>query len=140
MCEIGNVLVALLLGVVAYRDWRTKQISCLALVAMSILVLVLRIVLVEDTVWSTLGGMAVGAVFFLISKCSEESVGYGDCFLILLLGIFLGGKALIEVVLTATLLTSLFSIGVCMIRGWKKKYTIPFAPFLALAYIGVVFL
>lgn len=140
MCEIGNVLVALLLGVVAYRDWRTKQISCLALVAMSILVLVLRIMLVEDTVWSTLAGVAVGAVFFLISKCSKESIGYGDCFLILLLGIFLGGKALIEVVFAATLLTSLFSIGVCMIRGWKKKHTIPFAPFLALAYIGVVFL
>lgn len=140
MCEIGNVLVALVLGAVAYRDWRTKQISCLALVAMSILVLVLRIVLVKDTVWSTLGGVAVGVAFFLISKCSKESVGYGDCWLILLLGIFLGGRTLMEVVLAATFLTSLFSIGIGMIRGWKKKHTIPFAPFLALAYIGVVFL
>ena len=30
MCEIGNVLLALVLGAVAYRDWRTKQISCLS--------------------------------------------------------------------------------------------------------------
>lgn len=140
MCEIGNVLLALVLGAVAYRDWRTKQISCLSLFVMSILVLVLRIVLVEDSIWSTLGGVAVGVAFFLISKCSRESVGYGDCWLILLLGIFLGGRTLMEVVLVATLLASLFSIGFCIIRGWKKKYTIPFAPFLALGYIGVVFL
>lgn len=140
MCEIGNVLVAFVLGMVAYRDWRTKQISCLSIFAMAILVLVLRIVLVEDTVWSTLGGIAIGAVFFLISKCSKESVGYGDCFLILLLGIFVGGRTLVEIVLVAMLLTGLFSIGVCMVRGWKKNHTIPFAPFLTLAYIGVVFL
>lgn len=140
MCEIGNVLVAVLLAAVAYRDWRTRQISCLSLIIMSILVVVLRIAFVEDTIWSTLGGVAVGALFFLIGKCSKESVGYGDCWLILLLGVFLGGESLVEVVLVAAVLTSLFSIGFCMIRGWKKKYTVPFAPFLTLAYIGVMFL
>lgn len=140
MCEIENVLVALLLAAVAYRDWRTKQISCLALIAMAVLIVVLRVALVEDTVWSTLGGVAVGAGFFLISKCSKESVGYGDCWLILLLGVFLGGITLIEVVLVATLLTGLFSLVFCMNRGWRKKYTVPFAPFLAVAYMGVVFL
>ena len=96
MREIENVLVALVLGAVAYRDWRTKQISCLALFAMSILIVLLRIILVEDTIWSTLGGAAVGAGFFLFSKCSKESIGYGDCWLVLLLGIFLGGKTLVE--------------------------------------------
>ena len=140
MCKIGYVLIALWMMVVAYRDLRTKQISCLALLVMSFFVLVFRIVLVKDTIWSTLGGVLVGAGFFLISKWSKEAIGYGDSFLILLLGIFLGGKILLEVVLFATLLASVFSLGVCMIRGWNKKYTIPFAPFLTLAYMGVVFL
>lgn len=140
MREIENILVALVLGAVAYRDWRTKQISCLSLFVMSILIVLLRIILVEDTIWSTLGGAAVGAVFFLFSKYSKESIGYGDCWLVLLLGVFLGGKTLVEVVFVAMLLTSLFSLGFCMVRGWKKQYTIPFAPFLAVAYMGVVFL
>ena len=140
MCEIENVLMALVLVIMAYRDCRTKHISCLSLFIMTILVLVLRIALVEDSLWSTLGGVAVGIAFFLISKCSKESVGYGDCFLILLLGIFLGGKRLTEVVLVATLLTSIFSIVYCMFRGWKKNHTVPFVPFLAVAYVGVMFL
>ena len=140
MCEIEHGLVAVLLGIIAYRDLRTKQISCLSLVLMAVLVLVLRRIFVEDSMWSTLGGVAVGISFFFISKYSRESVGYGDSWLILLLGIFLGGKMIMELVFVASFLAALYSIGYGFIRGWNRKNTIPFIPFLTLAYLGVVLL
>lgn len=140
MCEIEHGLVAVLLGIIAYRDLRTKQISCLSLVLMAVLVLVLRMIFVEDSMWSTLGGVAVGISFFFISKYSRESVGYGDSWLILLLGIFLGGKMIMELVFVASFLAALYSIGYGFIRGWNRKNTIPFIPFLTLAYLGVVLL
>ena len=140
MCEIEHGLVAVLLGIIAYRDLRTKQISCLSLVLMAVLVLVLRMIFVEDSMWSTLGGVAVGISFFFISKYSRESVGYGDSWLILLLGIFLGGKLVMELVFVASFLAALYSIGYGFIRGWNGKNTIPFIPFLTLAYLGVVLL
>ncbi len=140
MCEIEHGLVAVLLMAMAYRDWRTKQISCLSLLLMAILVLVLRVVFVEDTIWSTLGGVAVGISFFFISKYSRESVGYGDSWLILLLGIFLGGKMIMEVICIASFLAALFSIGYGLVRGWNRKNTIPFIPFLTVAYVGVLLL
>ena len=140
MCEIEHGLVAILLMAMAYRDWRTKQISCLSLVLMAALVLVLRMLFVEDTIWSTLGGIAVGISFFFISKYSRESIGYGDSWLILLLGIFIGGKMIMEVIFTASFLAALYSIGYGLARGWNRKNTIPFIPFLAAAYVGVVLL
>lgn len=140
MCEIEHGLVAVLLLGIAYRDFRTKQISCLSLVLMAALVLVLRMVFVDDTIWSTLGGAAVGISFFFVSKYSRESVGYGDSWLILLLGIFLGGKIVVEVLFVASFLAALFSIGYGLVRGWNRKNTIPFIPFLAVAYVGVVLL
>lgn len=140
MREIEHGLVAVLLIAMAYRDLRTKQISCLSLVLMAILVLVLRMVFVKDTIWSTLGGAAVGISFFFISKYSRESVGYGDSWLILLLGIFLGGKMIMEVVFVASFLAAIFSIGYGLVRGWNRKNTIPFIPFLAVAYVGVLLL
>ena len=140
MCEIEHGLVAVLLGIIADRDLRTKQISCLSLVLMAVLVLVLRMIFVEDSMWSTLGGVAVGISFFFISKYSRESVGYGDSWLILLLGIFLGGKMIMELVFVASFLAALYSIGYGFIRGWNRKNTIPFIPFLTLAYLGVVLL
>ena len=140
MCEIEHGLVAVLLIVMAYRDWRTRQISCLSLVLMAVLVLVLRILFVEDTIWSTLGGVAVGISFFFISKYSRESVGYGDSWVILLLGLFLGGEMVMQVVFGASLLACLFSIALGLVRGWDGKNTIPFVPFLAATYLGVVLL
>jgi len=140
MCEIEKAIVAVLLMVMAYRDLRTKQISCLSLVVMAVLVLALRMLFVEDTIWSTLGGVAVGISFFFISKYSRESVGYGDSWLIFLLGIFLGGKKVMEVIFTASFLAALFSVGYGLVRGWNRKNTIPFIPFLAVAYVGVALL
>ena len=140
MCRIAEVLAALFLIIAGYRDWKTKRISCLLLSVMTIAIIVMRFAVVKDTIWSTLGGVAIGMFFFALSKCSKESVGYGDSWLILLLGIFLGGKTLLEVVLVATFLAGLFSLAYCIRHGWNKKQTIPFVPFLAAAYIGVVFL
>lgn len=140
MCGIEEGVMALFLVAVGYRDWRTKQISCLTLFVMAVLVIVLRVTMVEDTIWSTLGGVAVGMGFFFISRYSRESVGYGDSWLILLLGVFLGGKTLVEVVLVAAFLASLFSIVYGIKCGWNKKRTIPFVPFLAAGYIGVMLL
>ena len=140
MCEIEQVIVTVLLMVMAYRDLRTKQVSCLALVIMAILVVVIRMLFVEDTIWSTLGGVAVGISFFLISKYSRESVGYGDSWLILLLGVLIGGKKVMEVIFIASFMAALFSVGYGLVRGWNRKNTIPFIPFLALAYVGVVLL
>lgn len=140
MCEVEHSLVAILLVAMAYRDWRTKRVSCLSLVLMAVLVLVLRIVFVKDTIWSTLGGVAVGISFFFISKYSRESVGYGDSWLILLLGIFVGGKMIMEIIFVASFLAALFSIGYGLVRGWNRKNTIPFIPFLAAAYVGVALL
>ena len=140
MCEIEQVIVTVLLMVMAYRDLRTKQVSCLALVIMAILVVVIRMLFVEDTIWSTLGGVAVGISFFFISKYSRESVGYGDSWLILLLGVLIGGKKVMEVIFIASFMAALFSVGYGLVRGWNRKNTIPFIPFLALAYVGVVLL
>ena len=140
MCEIEQVIVAVLLMVMAYRDLRTKQVSCLSLVIMAILVVVLRMLFVEDTIWSTLGGVAVGISFFFISKYSRESVGYGDSWLILSLGVLIGGKKVMEVIFLASFMAALFSLGYGLVRGWNRKNTIPFIPFLAMAYVGVVLL
>lgn len=140
MCQIAEILVALFLLIIGYKDWKSKQISCLLLAAMTVAIIALRFIVVKDTIWSTLGGVAIGIFFLALSKCTRESVGYGDSWLISLLGIFLGGKTLLEIVLLATFFASLFSIIYCIRRGWNKKYTVPFVPFLAAAYIGVMFL
>lgn len=140
MCKIADIIVAVFLLIAAYRDWKTKQISLRLLAVMAFVIILLRFAVVSDTVWSTLAGIMVGLCFFLLSKCTGEAIGYGDSWLILLLGIHLGGKPLLEVIFAASFFASLFSILYSMVRGWSRKQTIPFVPFLSMAYLGVVFL
>lgn len=140
MCKVAESVVALFLIVAAYKDWRTKRISVLFLFVMSVVTLGIRLLIIEESLLSILGGVAIGIVFFMFSKCTKESVGYGDSWLILLLGVFLGGKRVLEVVLIAMLISGIFSIVHCMRHGWNRKQTIPFIPSLTVAYIGVVFL
>lgn len=140
MCKVAEIVVLLFLLIAAYKDWKTKRISVLFLFVMSVVMLGIRLLIIEESLLSTLGGVAIGIVFFMFSKCTKESVGYGDSWLILLLGIFLGGKRVLEVVLIAMLFSGVFSIVHCMRYGWDRKQTIPFIPSLAAAYIGVVFL
>lgn len=140
MCRIADIAVAAFLLVAGYKDWKTKQISVLFLSFFTIAVILMRFLIVRNFVWSTAGGILIGLAFFVVSKCTREAIGYGDSWLIFILGIYLGGLAILEVVLGACFLSSLFSIFYCIRKGWNKKHTIPFVPFLAIAYTGVVLL
>lgn len=140
MCRVADIIVAVFLIMAAYRDWKTKQVSLRLLLLMALVITVLRFMVIEDSVWATVGGMAIGMGFFAASKCTREAIGYGDSWLIFLLGIYLGGRVLLEVVFAASLFASLFSIFYCFRHGWNKKQGFPFVPFLTAAYLGVVFL
>ncbi|MBQ8559791.1 MAG: prepilin peptidase [Tyzzerella sp.] len=140
MCKIADCIIAVILIAAGYKDWKTKQISLRMLLLLGIAVVILRIAVVEDTIVSTLGGVLIGILLLGISKITGESIGYGDSWLIILLGIYLGGKILLVVVLGACVYAGLFSLLLCLKKGWNRKYTIPFVPFLAVAYLGVVFL
>lgn len=84
-------------------------------------------------------GGAVGVVFLIISRTTEESLGYGDSILITVLGIYMGFWNILTLLVTAFFLGAVFS-GVMLVR---KKYTgkssFPFVPFLTAAYVGGVF-
>ena len=77
-------------------------------------------------------GIGVGVLFFLVSKVTEEAIGYGDSVAIMILGGYLGFWKVVGVLAAA-----FFTSGVCSVilafRGRVK--TMPFFPFLTLGYI-----
>ena len=44
-----------------------------------------------------MGGVLIGIVFWLISKYSNETIGYGDSWIISLMGIYLGGICMLDI-------------------------------------------
>lgn len=140
MCRVIEYIIALLLITLAYNDWKTKRVSAWLLGVITVVAITARIFLVSTSVWNTLGGVAIGVLLFGISKWSREALGYGDSWLILSLGIYLGGMKLLEVISLASFLACLFSIAYCIRCGWSRKHTLPYIPFITAAYLGGMFL
>ena len=140
MCRIVECAMALLLIVLAYKDWRNKRVSAWLLGVIMIVAIVARVFLVSMSMWETVGGVAIGVLLFGVSKWSKEAIGYGDSWLIFSLGIYLGGMKLLQVISFASFLACIFSVVYCVRHGWNRKHTLPYIPFVAVAFVGELFL
>lgn len=140
MYEIADWIILILLVGCAISDWRRKEIPLYLLIVMSVNVLLLSICVGGPSVGSRIGGALIGILLFIVGKFTREAIGYGDSWIILLLGVYLGSVRLLELLLGASLLAALFSLFYLWKKRWKKKASIPFVPFLLVMYLGGMYL
>lgn len=125
--------------VCAVTDIRKREIPQILLVCGAVAVIAVRIVSRQD--WQLYaGGAAIGFAFLVISKVTREGLGYGDSLLILILGLFLGLWRIIALLLTAFAAAAFFSIFLLAFKRMGRKQSFPFIPFLAVGYLGVMWL
>lgn len=140
MCRISDVVVLIFLLLCSVSDIRTKRISTKVLIGMSLVLVVFRLLADYKTIVAAVYGMGIGVIFLLISRFTKEAIGYGDSWIILLLGGYLGGEKLLLLITIAFFFAGLVSLAGFVWKKWSRKYTIPFIPFLTLAYAGVIFI
>ena len=138
MCEIIDGCMLVLLGIASWGDWKRREISVNLLMVMSVFVIGSAFLLKRNSLLSVLGGIAIGLLFVYFSYITEEKIGYGDSWLIGVLGVYLGGTALLELMLIASLAASVCSLGYCVCRGWNRNHALPFIPFMMVAFVGVL--
>ncbi len=139
MREIINLMMGLSLLLLGLWDIKTRRISVWMLLSLSVFVTIAVLFFREKTLLDTFAGALIGVGFFIVSKKTKENIGYGDSWILLLLGVFQGGMALMKVVFWACVLICGCSLLISLKRGWHKERTLPFVPFLAVAYGVVVF-
>lgn len=140
MCQIADWMVLALLVGCAICDWKWREIPLYLLIVMSIDVLILAIGCGGLSLGLRLGGAFIGVLFFIIGKCTKESIGYGDSWLMLLLGVYLGAMQLLQLLFIASVVAGVMSLFLLWKKRWKRTVAIPFVPFLVVGYLGVVFL
>lgn len=140
MCKIADWLVFLLLGLCGISDWKKKTIPILLLIVLSVVVVVFALLCNAVSIRLRMGGVVVGTLFLLISKCTKEAIGYGDSWLILLLGIHMGSLRATGVLFVAAVLSGIVSLFFLWKYHWKRTATLPFVPFLSISYLGAILL
>lgn len=137
MHKIGDVILFLFLMICSISDLRTRKIPNYILVCMSVVTILCCFC--KEHKWEyAVVGAGVGSIFLMISKWTNESVGYGDSWILLLLGIYLGSMKIVELAAIALFLVGIFSLFILVFQKWNRNVAIPFVPFLTVAYIGVI--
>lgn len=138
MCKIEDLVILVFLILCSISDLHSKKIPTVLLLVMSGVVLIFCFISCRKDVLDMTGGIMIGSLLFLVSKYTKEAIGYGDSWLMSLLGVYLGGISLLEVAMTAFFLAGMISLTGLVWKHWKKTVTIPFVPFLTIAYLGVI--
>lgn len=132
-------LLFLFLAVCAVFDGLYRQIPLIVVWLGMLTAVCLQIcgAMGENGIFASALSLIPGMVFFLLSFCSREKVGYGDGWAILMIGLFLGVYRCFLVLLVGLLAESVAAIVLLLFRKIKRDWEIPFVPFLLLG-MGVV--
>lgn len=139
MCQISRMIGMGFLISLSVEDIRLRKVSNQLLLMAGVLAAGYRLLGERLSLVQLFGGVGIGILFFLLGYVTREAVGYGDCWIIGILGVFLGMTQLIEVLSIAWGMTLLVSVLLLCKKRFSRKAAIPFVPFIALAY-GMVFL
>lgn len=135
---IVNIFILTLLIIASISDIRNKKISNHLLIAFGILVIPVffwrcyhgQFLAAKSVPWGVLPGL----VCLLLGKITRESIGYGDGYLISIIGMYMGLSKTIGLVITALFFIGLFSIGMLLFQKANRKTQIPFIPALLMAF------
>lgn len=133
------IFLFVFLGICAVYDGIERTIP-LAVVWLGIITAVLLRIedLAGDGTWQTAALSVIpGAVFWLISLITCERVGYGDGWLLIMIGLFVGLWECFLILMIALISGSVVVLILLAAGKVSKDYQLPFAPYLLFG-MGVV--
>ena len=137
MLQISRVIMFGYLAALSVIDWRFRRLPQPFLIMGSFLAVGLTI-MTGNAFWKQcLAVFIVGVVFVGVSMITREALGYGDSWVLCILGIYLGVGKLMEVLATVWSLLLIAAV-VAFVKSRKSgKFTFPFIPFLLTGYLGM---
>ena len=138
MCVLADGVMLGFLTYCGILDWKTREIPMWLLTLYSGVSVGLTFLLREERLGSIIVGFGVGVIFLLISKMTKEAVGYGDSWIITILGVYLGGQRLIWTLFLSSFFAGLVALFLLWKNKWKGGSSLPFVPFLAASFLVVV--
>ena len=135
-----NGVVITMLAVETVSDIRTRKISLLRLSAFLAAGIVFNIVMKYQTLWSLLGGIAPGLILMLYARLTGEGIGYGDCVLFIVSGIFIGFFDNLKLLFLSLVLASVVGGVLVLLKKGNFRMKIPFVPCILSAYVIMIVL
>lgn len=141
-----SVYMALLvyLAIESHRDIKEREISVKNTIWFAIIAILQKAgmcifqsidMTAGAAVLSLLMALLPGVLLLLLSRITRQAIGYGDGLLLLVCGLYLGGKEAGVLFVTGLLILFPISLGLLISGHAKRKTQLPFAPCLLAAYL-----
>lgn len=130
---LKETIVFLILMICSIQDIKTKRIQIWWLLLCLIPAALLWMMGKELEAWEIFGGIAVGAVLLVVSRCTKEAIGYGDGLIFIVTGVYLGMWENLRLLFTSLIFALLFSVVEVIARKKSTKDEIAFIPFVWIA-------
>lgn len=134
--KLIRVIVMLFLTIGSYCDIKTRKLPMGFLLLFAGVGIYLNLMWKYQNMETLVLGVSFGVMFFVISKVTEEAIGYGDAWGILILGILEGGRKIVPIVFTAFIFSSIYGLYKMITSKMRKRDSMPFFPFMFLAVLG----
>lgn len=132
------IIIGALLLIAGIIDIRKQIISRRLLGILFMVCLITVPFMTKNSLFSMIGGLAIGFCTIGISMLSREQIGRGDGIVITAIGLVLGARQCLLVVCIASLLMSFIAIGVLLFRKGNRQTRLPFLPAIFAGYVFCV--
>ena len=128
----------LFLAELSAEDVREKKVSVYKVLVFTVLALIYR-AFTNQLFWmEMIINLVPGGIMILLAILTKEGIGYGDSWMILNLGLFLGiWRLLISLGIAFSAAAAAAGVGLAL-KKWNRKTRIPFYPFLVVGYVGAL--
>ena len=132
-----NIIACVYLGICAVFDYIKKEIPLFVVWLGIITAIILRAAgFLGGTTWWGLGmSLLPGIFFWILGFVTREQVGYGDGWLLLMIGLFVGYENCFVVLLIGLVTESSVALLLLVFRKIHRDEEVPFAPFLLLGMV-----
>ncbi len=133
-----EIVLFLLLGVCAVSDGIKKEIPLAPVWAGILFAVLLHAAGVFEEKWlAVVLSVLPGAGFWLLSLLTAEKVGYGDGWILVMIGLFTGLRRCFLILLVGLMAESAVVLILLAVRKISTDREVPFVPFLLMG-MGVV--
>ena len=130
-----TIVITIFLILSTLIDLRKKEVNISLCISVALVGLIYEIFISKTDILSIILGILPGIFLMLTSIVTNEEIGKGDAAILSTIGIFLGLKKTILVLIYALFSTIIIGGILLLIRKKNKKYKIPFVPFILFSYI-----
>jgi leader peptidase (prepilin peptidase)/N-methyltransferase len=135
--KMKTIVITIFLILSTLIDLRKKEVNISLCISVALVGLIYEIFISKTDILSIILGILPGIFLMLTSIVTNEEIGKGDAVILSTIGIFLGLKKTILVLIYALFTTIIIGGILLLIRKKNKKYKIPFVPFILFSYIAL---